>query len=438
MTDPAPVPSPAPPSRRRLRWWQILLIVVGGVFALIGVAAVVMPLVLFMTMNNGASLPGTQEVAVVRTDLTQSVSLSGTIQPTQRLDLDFSSEGEITDVNVAAGDPVNKGTELASIDDTELRRALTDAKAENDAAWKDYQDARKAGSSAQATAMRSAYNLKAQALKDAQAALDKATLVSTIDGVVAAVNVKPGEMAGGSGGGLGGSGTGRDPAASGGGAAVVVISRTFQVETSVGSAERARIAKGQSATITTSSSATPLRGTVTAVGVVAQAAETTERASAATFAVTIAIDGEPEGVFTGSAATVEIDSEGKRGVLAVPLSALIEHRDTDAQVMVKRGDAIEEVAIKVGITAGEQIEVVSGLEEGDTIVAYEGFDPGSGMPGTGGGGPVRAEPAPARRSRPDERRGTGTWPHPGAAVARGLEDLRPGRRACARPARRRP
>ncbi|HPA38451.1 MAG TPA: serine hydrolase, partial [Phenylobacterium sp.] len=43
-------------------------------------------------------------------------------------------------------DAVGKGDSLASIDDAELRQAVTDAKAENDAAWKDYEDARKAGS----------------------------------------------------------------------------------------------------------------------------------------------------------------------------------------------------------------------------------------------------------------------------------------------------
>lgn len=389
-----PTPAPVKPPRRRLRWWQVVLIAVGGIFALIGVASVVIPLV-FLPMSG--MTPAEQEVPVERTDLTPAVTLSGTIQPTQRLDLDFASEGEVTHVFVDVGDAVGKGDSLASIDDAELRQAVTDAKAENDAAWKDYEDARKAGSSAAATAMRSAYNLKAQALKDARAALDKATLVSTIDGVVAAVNVRPGDMAGTASAGGPGAGSG-DPAASGQ-PSVVVISRTFQVETSVGAAERTSIAKGLGATITTSSATEPLRGSVTSVGVIAQASESAERPTAATFGVTVAIDGEPEGVFAGAAASVDIDGEGKTGALAIPVAALLGRDGQEATVLVRRGGDPEPVTITTGITAGDRIEVVSGLEEGELVVVPMGMTP-DGMPGGPAGGMVGVAAVPAETEQP--------------------------------------
>lgn len=357
-----PGPPPKPARRRiKLRWWHLVL------------TAVLSPIVVFAGANMlAASLYGgmddgfadEQEVEVVRTDLTHTVSLSGTIQPTQRLDLSFSAEGEVTSVRVAVGDSVSAGTPLASIDDSALRDAVADAQAENDAASKDYQDARKGGQATAINAMRSAYNLKAQALKDARAALDKATLVSTIDGVVAAVNVQVGDLAGA-------SGTGSPPGAgaSSDQAAIVVISRTFQVDATVGAAERGRVAKGMTATVTTSSSPTPLTGTVTAVGVVAETSDTPDRPSAATFKVTVTLDGQPDTVFTGAAASVEVNAEGKTGVLAVPVAALIERSgETDAAVRTRRGDETTATPIVIGVTVGDMVEVVSGLTEGDLVI----------------------------------------------------------------------
>ena len=378
-----PGPPPKPARRRiQLRWWHLVLTAVLSPIVLFVGASMLLP-VLFGGMGGpNGGFPGEQEVEVVRTDLAHTVSLSGTIQPTQRLDLSFSAEGEVTSVRVAVGDSVSAGTPLASIDDSALRDAVADAQAENDAASKDYQDARKGGQATAINAMRSAYNLKAQALKDARAALDKATLVSTIDGVVAAVNVQVGDLAGASGTGAPGAGAGSEQAA------VVVISRTFQVDATVGAADRGRVAKGMTATVTTSSSPTPLTGTVTAVGVVAETSDTPDRPSAATFKVTVTLDGQPDTVFTGAAASVEVNAEGKTGVLAIPAVALVDRSsETDATVMSRRGDETTATPIVVGATVGDMVEVVSGLAEGDLVVVPFGMGQG---PDAAGGGAVTA------------------------------------------------
>ena len=379
-----PGPPPKPAKRRiQLRWWHLVLTAVLSPIVLMMGAGLLVP-VLFGGMG-GPESAGEHEVEVTRTDLAPTVRLSGTIQPTQRLDLSFSGEGEVTSIRVAVGDSVSAGAPLASIDDAKLRDAVADAKAENDAASKDYQDARKGGQATAINAMRSAYNVKAQALKDAQKALDKATLVSTIDGVVAAVNVQVGDLAGA-------SGAGAPPGAEAGSeqAAIVVISRTFQVDATVGAADRARVAKGMTATVTTSSSSTPLSGTVTAVGVVAQASDTPDRPSAATFKVTITLDGQPDTVFTGAAASVEVNGEGKTGVLAIPAAALIDRSgETEAMVLIRRGNDTTTTPVTVGATVGDMVEVVSGLQEGDRIVVP--FGTGQGPDAAGGGSVVVAE-----------------------------------------------
>lgn len=402
-TAPAPGASvawpPAPAPRRTLRPWQYIVIGALIPVALIVAALVLLPMVLPLLfpdpMAQGQG-PGEQQYTVTRTDLPATVTLAGTVQPTQRLDLNFTSEGEVTRVAVSVGDEVTPGSALASIDDTELRAAVTDASAEANAAWKDYQEARRSGSSVAINAMRSAHAVKDQALKEAREALEKATLTSTIDGVVAAVNVREGDLAGS----VAAPGGAAPDAGTSGQAAVVVISRTYQVDASVGGAERTRLAKGMKATVTSSSSSVPLTGTITGLGVVAETSTSDGgggdgRPSAATFPLTVTLDGQPTDVFAGSPATIDVDAGGKTGVLAVPATALIERASpTEGTVLVQRGAVPEPVQVTLGTDGGDLVEVVSGLAEGD-VVLLQG-DP-MGMGPAGPKGPVTVSTAEPER-----------------------------------------
>lgn len=402
LPDVAPepsVPPPPPPAREpfwRLRPKDMLAI---GALALVGL--VVMGLlansILQRTMESSMGSMGESEsdYTVTRTDLSSQVTLSGTIQPTQRLDLSFTSPGEVTSVSVSVGDDVAAGTRLASIDDADLRETVSDASAEVSAARTDYTNARRSGTSSEVTALRSALAVKEQALKDAQAALDQATLVSTIDGVIAAVNVRVGDTKGegaaaAPAGSDGASGGVSDPTA--GQADVVVISRTFQVDATVGGSERARLSKGQTATVTVTSSTVPLTGTITGLGVVAQASQEGDRPGAASFPVTVTLEGDQGDVFAGTSATVVVDGGGATGVLAIPTAAVLDWgpdgTGKGAQVLARRGADPEPVQVDLGANSGDMVEVLSGLEEGDVVVIM-GFE---GMPGAGAGG--AAAPAP--------------------------------------------
>lgn len=382
----APADTPAPPARpRRFSRRDYVTI---GVLALIGVLVPVLTMLprFLETMNAMQGMEGTPtevEYVVAPTTLAQPVTLTGTIQPTQRLDLSFTSEGEVIEVPVSVGDPVSPGSRLASIDADELQAAVSDAAAEAEAARKDYDEARTSGSSAEVTALRSAYNVKQQALKDAQAALDKATLTSTIEGVVAAVNVHVGDKAGSGSGGAAGTSAGAD---------VVVISKTFQVDATVGASERTQVTKGMQAMVTTATSSQPLTGTVTGLGVVAEAGSgggEGGQATAAGFPVTITIDGTPENVFAGSSATVDLmpDASGEP-VLAVPLMALVDYDGVSAgKVNVRKGEAITTVPVTLGETQGDMIVVLEGLSEGDVVV-YTDWAAMAPGPMVGSAGPV--------------------------------------------------
>ena len=362
---PPPTWTYLPPKPRRP--WQYVLMGAAIPTALIVVVAVVLPLV--FGQLGGMGMGGQAEYQVAKVDFSQPVTLTGTIEPTQRLDLRFATEGDVTSVAVRVGDAVNPGTVLATVDDTELRGAVSDASAEADAAWKDYQAARKAGSSS-ATALRSAHAAKAEALRQARVALEKAQLVSTIDGVVAAVNVHVGDRAGAP------AASATNPGASAS-ADIVVISRTYQVAAQVGSAERARVTKGAPATVRSPSLSAPVPGTVTSVGVIAEAA-TGERSGAATFPVVVGLTKTPGDVFAGAAATVEVDAGGHTTVLAIPASALLGRTGDHATVLRKVDGQPQPTEVTLGAASGDLVAVVAGLNEGDTVVLL-------GMPGAPGG-----------------------------------------------------
>ena len=68
-------------------------------------------------------------VPAFRTNLTTTITTTGSVEATQEADLGFGVNGEITAINVALGDQVKAGQELARLDDTQLHTSLRSAQA---------------------------------------------------------------------------------------------------------------------------------------------------------------------------------------------------------------------------------------------------------------------------------------------------------------------
>jgi HlyD family secretion protein len=148
------------------------------------------------------------------------------------------------------------------------------------------------------------------------------------------------------------------------------------------------------------------KGHVTEVGALAilrssgQAAMTATTANtqeARDFKVIVTLDDPPEAVRPGLSATAKIQTAQRKNVLTIPIQALAERSEkeieeaksgkgggvtlaaskseaagsqkTDIQgAFVVRGQKAEFVPVQTGISGVTDIEVVSGLQEGDTIV----------------------------------------------------------------------
>ena len=96
-----------------------------------GVAAVVVVLLAvvgtgawLLTRPSGAAAAQQVTATVAAGTYQQTVSATGTLEPTRQADLDFAVSGRVTSVRVAAGDTVQKGDRLATLDTSSLDAAL--------------------------------------------------------------------------------------------------------------------------------------------------------------------------------------------------------------------------------------------------------------------------------------------------------------------------
>jgi multidrug efflux pump subunit AcrA (membrane-fusion protein) len=366
-----------------------------------------------LTRPSGAAAAQTITATVATGSYQQTVSATGTLEPTREADLDFAVSGRVTSVLVAAGDKVIKGDKLASLDTSSLEAALTSAQAQLDAADAQYDDDVDAdASSTQLSSDSAAVAAAKSSLSQAQDDLDSATLRATMSGTVASVDLTVGDQVSGS------SSSSSAPSSSGDGSTgsngsngsdsssasttttqvVVVSPRHFKVVADVAADDIASVKKGMQAQITPSGATTPVYGTVTDVGLVAAASSS----GAATFPVTVTVTGAQAKLYAGTSATVSIITKQVSNVLAVPSLALHTSGSTTYVEKLVAGKHVR-TTVKVGETYGSNTQVTSGLKAGDKVVlvtlklptgggnnrtnGFPGGGEGNFPGGTGGGGP---------------------------------------------------
>jgi multidrug efflux pump subunit AcrA (membrane-fusion protein) len=86
----------------------------------------------------------------------------------------------------------------------------------------------------------------------------------------------------------------------------------------------------------------------------------------AEFPVQIAIDDMTLPVREGMGATISIPMGARENVLTVPAAA-VEYGPDGSAVLVVEGDQVERRLIRVGVGDGITVEVLEGLQEGDTV-----------------------------------------------------------------------
>ncbi len=418
-------PAPEPPTdhRRSGRMARLLhrtsrkqrVILAGGVIVVLAAATAG-----FLVIGKPAtSTPTFQLVAAVSGTLRQTVSSTGTIEPAQEANLNFAVSGQVTAVAVTVGQSVKAGQVLAKVNSASLSADVAQAEATeaSDAAKLSADQAAGSGvTAAQLTADETAVTAAQNQVTDAKQALAEANLTSPITGVVAAMSLSAGQQVSGAGSsagaGSGGGGTGSSNAgASSGGtsgsassgssnAQVVVISTSsYVVNGTVDDTEVGLVQAGDQAVIIPDGATSPVFGVVSSVGLIASTTS-----GVASYPVTIAVTGNPGGLYPGASATVTLIVRQLSNVTTVPTAAL--HYTSSGAVVYEMVDG-RQVAYPVtaGMTSGGQTQIVSGLSVGTQVVvpaartggaglttggatrgAGRGFGGGGGGFGGGGGG----------------------------------------------------
>lgn len=371
---------------RRARWVRVLTLVL-----MVGVAgAGGYLLALREEPAQAATTPEstTTAVAASLTTIQSSVSASGTLTPSVQEDVSFDVSGTVTSVDVAAGDTVAAGQQLATVDTLQLDAALLAAKADLASAQASLSDAQdeadgSSASDAQLAALAAQVDVAQAAVEDAEADRAGATLTAPVAGLVTSVGLEVGDaVSGGSSSGAGpdGSSAGSSTGSTGSTGTTtaqftIVGTDAWQTAVTVGESDVALIEVGDQAEITVDGATDPVYGTVAEIGLLS-----TSTSGVAAYPVTVEVTGSPEGLHDGESADVEIVYERRTDVLTVPAAAVT--TSGGRSVVTQEGADGEQVTteVTVGATSGNLVEITAGLAEGDEVLvtAFSPRSTGSG------------------------------------------------------------
>lgn len=301
--------------------------------------------------NRGPTGPIAIEVAAVtRGSLAREATVAGVLAPVRSVGVNAQLGGALLSMRVEEGDVVREGQVLAEIDSRELRAQLRSAEASL--------------ALAKSTAERSAALFKDRVVTAAENERDQAALASA-QASVDALRTRLGYA------------MVRAPIAgvitekrSEAGDVIGPQSRLFTiadvsplvVRVQVSELDITGISVGQTADVSVDAlGGTVFKGTVRRIF---------PAADSVTRMVPVEVElggGAARQLRPGYLARVTVKLGERSGVLLAPASAVVGSRDTRA-VYVKVGDKVERRSVRIGQVSGTVVEILEGLQPGDTVV----------------------------------------------------------------------
>ena len=386
--------------KRKKRWLKIIILVV----AVLVVAGLVAG---NLSQNKDKSI----EVLMVKAQrgrLVQTVPGTGRVQPEIQVKISANVSGEITGIYVEEGDRVKKGDLLVSLDreryEAAMEQAQSSLKSAEAALEKSkselgrVEELNQRGMASQADLeaaradflYRSAEVERSQAyLKQARDDLAKTSIYAPMDGIVTLLNKEPGEMA------LGAQFQ-QDIIM------IVADMSKMEVEVEVDESDIVDVALGDTATVEIDAYPdTTFRGVVREIAHTATTRGYGTAEEITNFVVKIRLLDVPKGIRPGMSATADIITEIREDALYVPIQCVVmkpplkeagepgeESSKADSvksRVPAKKpgrsAEELSEAVFKVtenvarqipvvtGISSDTDIEIISGLTEGDEVVS---------------------------------------------------------------------
>ncbi len=335
-------------------------------------------------------------------DLTSVISASGEVKPKKNVNISALVPGRIIKIGVTEGQEVKAGDFLLKLDSTQYeanterdqaliqsyRSQLIQAEARlkreqnsHERQKKLYEDrlisleqlesakVQHDISRAEVQAFRHQIQQAEASLKSSLDSLSKTVYNSPIDGVIISLPVEEGEVAI--------IGTMNMP-----GTVFMTIAdlSEMQVEVEVDETDVVGLRIGQKAEVKVDALPTrTLTGTVTEIGSSAIQKSTASQRESRDFQVTITLENPPRELRPGLSASADIITATKKGVLALPISALVlketksqdssqkEKKEEEGVYTVENGRA-KFCPVTKGIMGGLLVEISSGLKEGHEVI----------------------------------------------------------------------
>lgn len=340
--------------KKRRRWWillAIVLVIAAGAYGVRGRIA------------DTVSGPGSGRSSfdsmvqattkVQRRSIIHTITATGNVTPVRQVELRFGRSGRVHEVFVQPGDRVEEGQLLATLDNRELELAYNRAR-------NAYEIAR----------IDSAPNVVKEREIDMELALEnleQTNLRAPFSGVVIDVFVEPGQTVG----------TGAGDVA-----VHIVDDSSFEVRVAVDELDIARVEPGQSVNIRLDADPGRTRqGVVERVSLVANT-----QGSLVTVPVTVRFVEVDPFLRPGYTATLQIVVQEARDVLVVPVEAIWEEGSSRTVTQVVGGES-RTVPVQTGLSDGTWVEIRSGLQFGDEVIALN-YRGGAGRPSGARGNPA--------------------------------------------------
>lgn len=336
-----------------------------GIIAGVVVCAVVLAAVWLSVVPGSSGEIGVETAVVSRTDIHNSVTATGTVEPVTLVEVGTQVSGIIDRLYVDYNDHVKAGQLIAEMDKVTLESELEQAEAQLSSSKTEYDEALYLYETA-----KNAYELNQASIVGVRRNLGYATITSPIDGVVISRAVEEGQTV----------------AAGFETPTLFTIAndlRDMQVVADVDEADIGYVKEGQRVEFTVDAYPDDVfSGEVQQVRL-----EATVESSVVTYEVVITAANPELKLKPGLTANVTIYTIDRLNVCSVPSKALRFVPDKDVlskiglsmsgvpagaaagrTVWIMDGTDIRPVEVTVGVTDGDVTEIVSGLTEGERVV----------------------------------------------------------------------
>jgi HlyD family secretion protein len=382
------------------------------ILIILGAVLVVAIIIVANVFKSGEKTYQVQAEKVEKADITSVVTANGKIIPRTDVKISAYVPAKIVKLPVEEGDMVKRGQLLVQLDDTEYRAAANRAKAELASARASKEQSRltynrrkelfeKKLTSQEEYDMaktdldlaEARYEQAVASLEQARYNLTKTTMTSPMDGIVTSLNAEVGEIVM--------IGTMNNP-----GTVIMTVSdmSVIEAEVEVDETDIAGVRLGQEAKIEVDAYPdTTFRGKVTEMGHTARISGLGTQDQVTNFLVKVMLLDEVPSIRPGMSASVDITTDYRKDVLKVPIQAVVMREekgdtlaakeekpegalastDSSSEEPVKKDEKKKEdvegvfvvkegragfVKVTTGIADQQNIEIVSGISEGDMVV----------------------------------------------------------------------